>query len=328
MKLPSILSALALATSSVFADGGYLFVFFTGEQTPMSEQVYFALSKDGRQWRTVNGGRPVLVSEIGEKGLRDPFILRSRDGKSFHMIATDLSIHLNGDWIRAQTNASRSIVVWNSPDLVEWSEPRLVEVAAPDAGCAWAPEAIHDEENDDYLVFWASKNRRHDFAKQRIWAARTKDFVTFGEPFIYIEKENHVIDTTIIRDSGRYYRFSKDEQYKAITMEVSDQLMGPWEDVSGFTLSRLQGYEGPQAYMLEPATADKPAVWALVIDHYARGRGYQPYITTDLSSGIFTEASDFHFPQRFRHGSVLRVTAEEYQRLEAKFGNAGQPLDD
>lgn len=327
MKLLSTLLACACAATAALANGGYLFVFFMGEQTPMSEQVYFALSKDGRHWEILNDSQPVLVSKLGEKGVRDPFILRSRDGKSFHMIATDLSIHLNRDWNRAQTAASKSIVVWSSPDLVEWSQPQLVEVAADDAGCAWAPEAIHDEENDDYLVFWASKNRRDDFAKQRIWAARTKDFRTFGKPFIYIEKPSHVIDTTIIRDNGRYYRFSKDEQYKAITMEVSDKLMGPWEDVPGFTLSRLQGYEGPQAYMLEPATHGKPAVWALVIDHYARGRGYQPYITTDLASGVFTDAPGFHFPVRFRHGAVLPVTAQEFRRFENRFGKAGSPQD-
>jgi hypothetical protein len=304
--------------------GGYLFVMFRGEQTPMSEQVHFALSKDGRHWSALNDGEPVLVSRLSEKGVRDPYILRSHDGKKTYMIATDLSIHLNGDWNRAQTAASRSLVVWESTDLVEWSRPRLVRVAARDAGCAWAPEAIYDEENGDYMVFWASKTRRDDFAKQRIWAARTKDFRSFGDPFIYIEKPNHIIDTTIIRENGRYYRFSKDEQYKAITMESADQLMGPWTEVEGFTLSRLQGYEGPQCYQLRPATASQPAQWCLVIDHYAQGRGYQPYVTDDLASGNFVAAEGFHFPFRFRHGSVLPITTEEYKRLEARYANSAE----
>src|SRR5207244_1437646 len=105
----------------------------------------------------------------------------------------------------------KSIVIWESDDLTHWSEPRLVKVAADDAGCTWAPEAVYDEDANDYLVFWASTTRSDNFAKQRIWAARTKDFRAFSKPFIYIEKPNHVIDTDIVRDNGKYYRFSKDE---------------------------------------------------------------------------------------------------------------------
>lgn len=312
----------ALIPSAVASENGYLFVTFKGEQTPMSEQVYFALSKDGRKWDALNGGEPILVSSIGEKGVRDPYLLRARDGKSFILIATDLSIHLNGDWNRAQTAGSQSIVVWESTDLIKWSEPRLVKVAADDAGCTWAPEAIFDEEKGDYLVFWASKNRRDQFAKQRIWAARTLDFKTFGKPFIYIEKPDHVIDTTIVRDDGKLYRFSKDEKFKAITMETSKSLSGPWQDIPEFSLSKLRGYEGPGCYMLKPPSAGKPATWCLVIDHYARGEGYKPYVTDDLSTGEFKSAPGFRFPFRFRHGSVLPLGKEEYQNLERSLGKA------
>jgi hypothetical protein len=106
------------------ADGGYLFVTFKGEQSPMTEQVHFVVSRDGKQWTSLNGGEPVLVSKLGERGVRDPFLLRSPDGKRFFLIATDLSINLNRDWRRAVRAGSKSIVVWESADLVNWSEPR------------------------------------------------------------------------------------------------------------------------------------------------------------------------------------------------------------
>ncbi|HEY8931736.1 MAG TPA: glycoside hydrolase family 43 protein [Rariglobus sp.] len=322
-KLISILIPLIAGAIASAADGGYLFVTFKGEQTPLTEQIYFAVSKDGRQWDALNGGEPVLISKLGEKGVRDPYLLRARDGKKFYLLATDLSINLNRGWGRAVQAGSKSIVIWESTDLVKWSEPRLVPVSAPDAGCTWAPEAVYDETAHDYLVFWASKNGRDNFAKQRIWAARTKDFVTFGEPFIYIDKPNHVIDTDIVREGDNYYRFSKDEQHKAITMEVSKSLMGPWQDVPGFSLSRLQGYEGPECYRLQPAANGKPAVWCLVIDHYSKGAGYKPYVTDDLVGGQFTEAPNFSFPFRFRHGSILPLSKAEYTRLESAYGKSG-----
>lgn len=155
-------------------------------------------------------------------------------------------------------------------------------------------------------------------------------FVTFdfSEPFIYIEKPNHVIDTDIVRENGKYYRFSKDDQFKAITMEVSDKLMGPWRNVPNFSLAKVVGYEGPECFPLEPAVPGKPAQWCLLLDYYSKAQGYQPYVTQDLSRGQFTPVNDFKFPFRFRHGAVLPLTTEEYARLKTAFdpkAAAGEP---
>jgi sucrose-6-phosphate hydrolase SacC (GH32 family) len=307
-------SAVAPATQV-----GFLFATFKGEQTPMSEQVYFALSRDGRNWTALNAAEPVLISKLGEKGMRDPYLLRSHDGTKTFLIATDLSINLNRDWGRAVRAGSKSLMIWESPDLVNWGEPRLVKVAPDDAGCTWAPEAIYDEETKDYLVFWASTTARDNFDKHRIWAARTKDFVIFEKPFIYLERERQVIDTTIVRDQGKYYRFSKDEHTKAIIMETGEKVGGDWQEVKTFSLSHLRGYEGPQGFVLKPAQGDQPATWCLILDNYARGRGYQPYVTTNLSSGEFTPGTNFNFPFRFRHGSVLAVSEAEFKLLESAY---------
>lgn len=212
-------------------------------------------------------------------------------------------------------------MIWESTDLTHWSEPRLVKVAPDDAGCAWAPEAVYDVEKGDYLVFWASTTKRDDFRKHRIWATRTKDFKTFGEPFIYIDKPVTIIDMTIIHDGRNYYRFTKDEQFKAVTLETSPKLMGPWTDVPEFSLAQLRGHKGPECYIVEPASPGKPATWCLILDHYAKGRGYQPFVTHDLAKGQFTPGEGFIFPFPFRHGSIIPVTNAEYQRLQAAYPN-------
>jgi hypothetical protein len=302
--------------------GGFLFVTFRNESSALSEQIYFATSVNGRTWSALNGGAPVLVSQVGEKGVRDPYLIRAHGGEKFFLIATDLSIHNNGDWKRAVRAGSRSIVIWESKDLVQWSQPRLVAVAPENAGCTWAPEAVYDEEKGDYLVFWASTTQRDDYAKHRIWAARTKDFSEFSAPFVYIEKPTSVIDTTIVRSREKYVRFTKDEKYKAITMESAERLAGPWTDVPDFTLAKLQGYEGPQAYLIEPGTASKPPVWGLILDHYAERRGYQPFISKDIESGNFQADESFSFPFKFRHGAVLPVSKEELRRLELTYERA------
>ena len=317
-----LLVGLLLAGGRVRADdAGFLFVTFKGEQTPMTEQIYFAVSPDGRNWSALNNAQPVLVSTLGEKGVRDPYLLRSHDGKMFYLIATDLSINRNGDWGRAQNDGSKSIVIWESTNLVNWTPPRLVEVAPDDAGCTWAPEAVYDESKGEYLVFWASRTGSDHFSKQRIWAAWTKDFTTFSKPFVYIDKPWDVIDTDIVREDGRYYRFSKDEQFKAITMEVSTNLMGPWTDVSGFSLEKVTGYEGPECYQIKPSANGKPATWCLILDRYSNGTGYHPFVTDDLSGGQFKPGEDFKFPFHFRHGSVLPITKAEMAHLINTWGS-------
>jgi len=317
-----LMSLLSLIALDAFAsDGGFLFVTFRGEQDAMSEQIYFGISRDGREWQALNGGKPVLVSTIGEQGVRDPFLLRSEDGKKFYILATDLSINRNPGWKRAVQQGSRSLVVWESTDLVHWDGPRLIEVAPADAGCAWAPEAIYDPLGQRYLIYWAATTKGDNFAKQRIWATWTTDFQKFSEPFIYIEKPNAVIDTDIVRGGdGKFYRFTKDEKLKSITMETSAKLDGEWTSMPGFSLAGLRGYEGPQCYMAEPASGSKPATWCLVLDQYSKGAGYQPFLSNDLASGQFKPGSGFRFPFAFRHGSILPITGTEYRRLEEAFG--------
>jgi hypothetical protein len=319
LALVAACATTARSTTPV-APAGFLFVTFKNGGAVTSEQIYFGLSTDGRNWQALNSGEPVLTSTIGDKGVRDPYLLRAHDGKTFYLIATDLSMHYTKDWRKAVREGSRAIIIWESTDLVNWSEPRRVEVAPPDAGCTWAPEAVYDEEKGDYLVYWASTTRGDDFSKHRIWAARTRDFKTFGAPFIYIEKPTAVIDTDIVRDGENYYRFTKDEQYKAITMETARRLDGPWTNVPGFSLARMTGYEGPEAYVIEPGANGQPPVWTLILDHYSAGRGYQPFVTRDIASGQFEPGAGFTFPFPFRHGSILPLTAEELARVKARYG--------
>jgi hypothetical protein len=329
MNLVIVLLVLVLPLRLSAAEGGFLFTTFRDETTPMSEQIYFAVSEDGKQWQSLNDGKPVLVSDVGEKGVRDSFALRSHDGQKAWIIATDLCVNRNRDWHRNTHAGSKSIVVWESNDLLHWSEPRLVQVAPDDAGCVWAPEAIFDEEAGDYLVYWASTNKSDNYAKQRIWAAHTKDFRTFDKPFIFLEKPNHVIDIDIVRDGDTYYRFTKDDKDKSVSMASSNKLAGPWREIEQFTAGKGKNFEGPICYKLRPAADGQPPEWCLLLDNVSdrigRGAfGYMPFISHDLSTGEFTPATDTHFPYPFRHGSVLPITSAELERLKLAYSGSGK----
>lgn len=299
--------------------GGYLFVYFIGEQE-LGEQVYFAVSKDGLHWKDLNDGQPVLLSNIGEKGVRDPFIVRSPKGDKFFIIATDLRIASDKGWQDAQYNGSRSIIIWESEDLVNWSKERSYEIGIPEAGCVWAPEAIYDYEAEEYMIFWASMVREEGEAKpkQKIYCSRTKDFINFTKAKKYIERENDVIDTTMIREKDVYYRFSKDETTKNIILEKSNSLATEtFKDMASQVLKELIGVEGPAVFKFNDRDE-----WCLMVDQFAAGKGYLPLITDDLSSGEFRVLNSDEYDlgnNKKRHGSILNITEDEYNSLIEKW---------
>ena len=306
---------------------GYLFTYFAGEKYSNGEQIYFASSEDGLNWEDLNYNEPVITSTLGEKGVRDPFIIRSPEGDKFYMIATDLKINNGNGWTAAQEAGSQSIMVWESTDLVNWSDQRMVKVALDEAGCTWAPEATYDKKTGEYIVYWASKVKSDGYAKQRIYSAKTRDFYTFTEPEIYIEKENHVIDTTIIEYDGSYYRYSKDETNARINIDkVSTLLYDTPVSISSVALSAQAGVEGPAIFKFNGE--DK---WCLLIDKYG-STGYYPLVTTDLASGEFEVlTTGYTMPSKARHGTPIPITQEEYAQLQQKWGAAGsdeEPQDD
>lgn len=303
----------------------YFFAYFAGEGFSDGEQIYFASSQDGLNWDDLNNNQPVLTSTLGEQGVRDPFIIRSPEGDKFYLIATDLKIYGNGDWNGAQNSGSQSLMVWESTDLVNWSDQRMVEVSAEiGAGCTWAPEATYDELTGEYVVYWASRTPAVD-NKQRVYYAKTRDFYTFTDPQLFIDYDESCIDTTILYENGKYYRYTKNEGgatndlgalTKTVFAESSDTLLGNYTQISAPSLNNYQWVEGPAIFKLNNDDQTATQKYCLLVDENA-GIGYYPLLTADLDSGNFTKPADdtYKMPSRARHGTPIRVTAEEYQRI-------------
>lgn len=334
-----LLSACASFAALVFAGGGtcaaapseptsaYLMVHFTGESAH-GEQIYFSVSEDGLNWSELNNNQAVLVSKIGEKGVRDPAIVRSPDGKKFYLLATDLRIANRKGWGHARHHGSTSLIIWESTDLVNWSEPWMADVAStiPGAGCAWAPEAIYDESTGDYFVYWSTLT--HGKPAGRVYYARTKDFRTFTAPQLYIEHNspNGVIDTQIIQVKGqkhRYYRASRDTQ---ISLDGADSLTGPWKRIGDIAHLGYTGrqVEGPAFFQF-----NQEQKWALLVDQPGQG-GYMPIVITDFSDPrgfklLTADAYSFGNGEK-RHGGVLNITRSELAALRAKWPSQPEPL--
>ncbi|MET7280481.1 family 43 glycosylhydrolase [Kribbella sp. NPDC005582] len=315
---------------------GYAFSYFTGNSIA-GEKIYFAASRGNTalKWDEVNNGQPVLESTKGTLGLRDPFLIRSPEGDRFFLIATDLSIGRNGDWDAAQRQGSRYLEVWESTDLVTWSEQRHVLVSPETAGNTWAPEAYWDTELQSYVVFWASKLYAADDPEHkgstynRMLYATTRDFRTFSQPAIWQDRGESRIDSTVIRESNTYYRFTKDEggggtgcsdiiQEKSASLTAVDLPGKPAWAMQDSCIGRDAGtsaVEGPTVFKANPGDTSGSKYY-LFVDEYG-GRGYIPLGTNDLEAPNWKVPGQYSLPASPRHGTVLPVTQAELDRLRS-----------
>ncbi|HEY9109141.1 MAG TPA: glycoside hydrolase family 43 protein [Roseateles sp.] len=329
-----LLAALLLppAMGSAVAElrPAYLLVHFTGESAD-GEQIHLSVSEDGHRCSDLNGSRPVLRTEVGENGVRDPSIIRTQDNK-FVILATDLRIASRKGWDAAMHRRSTSLVIFESADLVHWTPARLVDIAGsiPDAGCAWAPEAILDDSSGDYIVYWTTIAPADGITKPSIYYSRTRDFVSFTPAQLYIDRPgpNGLIDTQIVKVEDpasryRYYRASGDWQ---ISFEGSNELLGDWVRLGDLSAVDLTGkeVEGPILFQLA-----RTGEWALWVDQYSSGGGYLALTTRDLSRPETFRRLDpttvDYGASRKRHGSILNISRDELQRLRAKWPTPHTP---
>lgn len=159
----------------------YMFAYFIGEGTKTGEQMYFADSRDGLHWTALNDGEPVITSSMGEKGLRDPFIMRSHEGDKFYLIATDLWIAGGTSWGDSQTKGSKSIMVWASKTSLD----------------GYGPHHIWKCHTRDFYTY----------SEPEIW-------ITLKNAG---GNDISVIDTTVIKAGDTYYRFNKNEDVETDT---------------------------------------------------------------------------------------------------------------
>ena len=342
----------------------YIFAYFPYTDAMKDERIYFGISEDGLNFNALNNGQFVLESTLGTHGLRDPFIIRSPEGDRFYLIATDLTVAglTQGDtvypgqsWNENQVYGSQKIMVWESTDLVNWSDQRECKVARDNAGCTWAPEAYWDDETGQYVVFWASKTGDDGYNKQRVYYATTRDFYNFSEAQVWIEQSGSVIDTTVIKANGYYYRYTKNEDggtvndtpSKRIFCQRSTSLTAPndqWElvhenslDISGgqieggciFKINTDDVANAKEAAALKGFNLEGDDVYCLVADR--TGVTIFPGLSTKIEDGYFNvlgtsknEVVDgrplYSMPvPDASHGTIMPITSEEYNNLKLKW---------
>lgn len=308
----------------------YLFAHFKEKITPDGEQVYFALSKDGYNFEQINGANPILESTESERGCRDIEIVRLHTG-GFVIITTDLCIarrmdeNYKVDWSKVNSTGSKRLCMWKSDDLLSFSKQQSIYFGRDDFGCLWAPEVFFDEENEEYLIHWGSTVKEDGYKHMSIYYSVTKDFESFSKPRLYFTKDNEILDSHIQKVGDTYHLFYKNANNPSMNMHAtSKSLYGPFENDESFQ-NYMSGLEKPGSYEAPTVYTLPDGKWCLMLDFFGCEKakmGYVPFVSEKPGDANFKRDDEsFSFPYGFKHGRVIEITNEEYEKIKSHYGN-------
>ncbi len=283
----------------------YVFSYFKNNGL---DGLHLAGSRDGMNWKAFKNDQSFLTPTVAQdKLMRDPCVIKGFDGK-FHMV-----------WTVSWTD--KGIGYASSDDLVKWSEQVYVPVMQhqDSARNCWAPEITCDWATKTYMIYWATtiKGKFKETASKleagynhRIYYVTTKDFKKFSKTKLLYDKGFNVIDASIVNDGKRYVMFLKDETrepaQKNIKVACAKKLTGPYS-VPSDPITGNYWAEGPAALQVDKQ-------WIVYFDKYTQHK-YGAITSTNLID--WSDVSDqISLPAGIRHGTIVKVTKDEYELLE------------
>jgi hypothetical protein len=289
-------------------------------------RLYYSVSRDGLHWELLNHGKRVFEEYHGHAD-----IVRGHDGR-YYLVGN------RGD-------DAPAINFWVSDDLIHWTKysdytPDLQHVpnypkTLPRIG---APKIFYDQSTSQYLLTW---HTTHDlgqtdlpepyWAGQRTLYVTSKDLKTFSAPPRKLFDDGWdmaTIDTIVCKVGDQYYAILKDERYpsiewptgKTIRICTAPALTGPYSKPGPPVSPNFR-----EAPTLIPSPDGR--AWYLYYEQYP-GVAYGLSVSTNLNGPWFQAAGyqrpdwdKYSLPPKVRHGSMIPISAKQYDALKAAFGD-------
>lgn len=347
--LSLFLSVLMLATSLPFAglsasaadessnlpkstSGAYLFAYFRNDaKSTNGENIFYAVSKDGYNYESLNGGVPVASASQGTGHSRDPYIMKAQDGAEYkyYMVATDANTTNNYN--------NTGLHTWGSNDLIHWDELANPQFATDKGGgsktitnMCWAPEAIWDPVEEKYMVYFASHeadSAANESAK--IYYSYTADFRTFSAKQVLFDPGYGVIDADITPYGNGYVMMYKKEAssgtaakkvwYTFKTGKSPSNSDGEYDTANAkvFESATNTVAEGPQVFPISGTSS-----YGVLVDYFSSG-GFGFSYTSDFESYSKISADNCSINHlNPSHGCIIPISDMEYYNLSQAFGKA------
>ena len=289
-----------------------VFAYFSDETAGLR----LAISLDGLNWDTVNGGEPMLPKPFGPV-FRDPALARAPNGEIYMAWTTGWRDSLSMGFARTR-------------DLIHWTSVREIPLMrnTPGALNVWAPELFYDRAGHRWMAHWASSvtgrfpetRPPQPSYNNRMYCAFSGDDMEKLGPEQLLYDEGFIVNDAHLMETGddprgKYCLLVKkvaSQPRHGATVQIhltfSDDVAGPYRITGGPITGKYTFCEGPTV-----ARIGGYYYCYFDLSHEHRIGGVR---SPELKADPWEDVTDqLTLPPYAKHGSVLPISGELYERL-------------
>lgn len=321
-------------------DYGYLYCHMSGR----GEWTAYALSRDGLHFHDlINGDAVMDVREHAriEGGQRDAYVCRRHDGKGYLMVTTDMRVSSRAELGKVADWDNYGIDLLRSKDLIEWKSKTFDFRRGPAIFCdpdapdvykdwstvnrVWAPQVFWDRDytwpdgtRGGYFIYYSMWNRAEEAYDRMYYSYADASFTRLTKPRLLFDWGYATIDADINyvpADSLYHMMIKKEGGQPGLFTATAKALAGPWSEPVEDDYVDFEGRkkcEGVSAFQL---VGD--STWRIAyIEYSSKPKNYR-ICRADERMRHFSSPQNIEGVNGPQHGSFMRLTQEEYERLQA-----------
>lgn len=306
----------------------------------------YAISEDGMHYHDIICGdsifSPYEMAGI-EGGTRDAYICRKHDLSGYIMVTTDMKNSMTKRLGKKAEWDNYGINLLTSDDLIHWKSTtfdfrkglsifsdgkdskRSIYKDWSTINRVWAPQIFWDAEytwpngkKGGYFIYYSLWNRDEEKYDKMYYSYADETFTTLTQPRLLFDWGYATIDADInfVPADGLYHMMIKKEGGQpGLFTSTSHSLTGPWPEPDAKDFVNFEGNkkcEGVSAFQL---VGD--STWRIAyIEYSSRPRNYR-ICKADKYMRNFSSPQNIEGVNGPQHGSFMRITKEEYDRLQA-----------
>ena len=310
----------------------------------------FALSRDGLHYHDLLCGDSIFSAvEMAaiEGGTRDAYICRKHDGSGYLMVTTDMNnsttkcLGKKSDW------DNYGIDLLTSDDLIHWTSTTFDYRKGPGIFCdgdhlgqggaptspyqswaginrVWAPQIFWDGDyvwpdgtKGGYMIYYSMWNRGEEAYDRMYYSHADATFTRLTTPRLLFDWGYATIDADInwlATDSLYHLMIKKEGGKPGLFTSAAPSLTGPWPEPDETDYVNFEGNkkcEGVSAFQI----AGEDGWRVAYIEYSSHPKNYR-ICKADRNMRNFTSPQNIEGVNGPQHGSFLRLTREEYDRLQ------------
>ena len=322
-------------------DYGYLYCHMSDH----GQWTAYALSRDGLNYHDLLGGDSIFsafeMAKI-EGGTRDAYLCRKIDGTGYLMVTTDMNNSMTQRMGKGGEWENFGIDLLTSDDLIHWQSTSFDFRKGLSIFCdgedtsnpaykdfsticrVWAPQIIWDGDyqwpdgtKGGYMIYYSLLNRPEEGYDRMYYSHADRSFTKLTQPRVLIDWGYATIDADINwldTDQQYHLMIKKEGGQPGLFTSASPSLLGPWPEPDDKDFVNFEGNkkcEGVSAFQIAGEDG-----WRIgYIEYSSRPKNYR-ICKADRNMRNFSEPRNIEGVNGPQHGSFLRLTQEEYERLQ------------